>query len=136
MCVKNHKKRINIILERLTNNRKEVIPVNSYSVLCPGSSRVQVAIRNMTCKEIKLKPKTSIARMSAANSVPNMFAPKSDRKDKNDSSNLIQEGNKLKMRPLDEEQQRKLMTKIDLTGIDSWEKADQDLVKQLFTDFG
>ena len=38
------------------------------------------------------------------------------------------------MKPLDEEQQRKVMTKIDLTGIENWEKADQDLVKQLFTD--
>ena len=42
------------------NNRKEVIPVNSYSVLHPGSSRVQVA------------------KMSAANSVPNMLAPELD----------------------------------------------------------
>ena len=57
------------------NNRKQVIPVNSYSVLHPGSPRVHVAIRNMTCKEIKLKPKTLIAKMSAANSVPNMLAP-------------------------------------------------------------
>lgn len=40
------------------------------------------------------------------------------------------------MKPLDEEQQMKLMTKIDLTSIENWEKADQDLVKQLFIDFG
>ena len=40
------------------------------------------------------------------------------------------------MKPLDEEQQKKLITKIDLSGIENWEKADQDLVKQLFTDFG
>ena len=40
------------------------------------------------------------------------------------------------MRPLNEEQQAKLMAKLDLTGIDNWEKADQDLVKQLFKDFG
>ena len=94
----------------MTNNRKEVILVNSYSVLHPGSTRVQVAFRNMTCKEIKLKPKTSIAKMSAANSVPNMLAPKSDGKDKNyNSGNLIQDGNMLKMRPLDEEQQQKVV---------------------------
>ena len=59
-CMENHRKRINVVLERLMNNRKEVIPVNSYSVLHPGSSRVQVA------------------KMSAANSVPNMLAPELD----------------------------------------------------------
>ena len=60
------------------DNRKEVVPVNSYLVLHPGSSRVQVAIRNMTCKELKLKLKISVAKMRAANSVPNMLAPKLD----------------------------------------------------------
>ena len=39
-------------------------------------------------------------------SVPNMLAPELDfKKSGNDSGNLMQEGNKLKMKPLDEEQQ-------------------------------
>ena len=62
MSCKNHRKRINIILERLTNNRNEVVPVNSYSVLHPGSIRIQIAIRNMTCKELKLKPKHQLLK--------------------------------------------------------------------------
>ena len=40
------------------------------------------------------------------------------------------------MKPLSEEQEKKLMAKIDFTGIENWEKSDQDLVKQLFIDFG
>ena len=119
MSCENHRKRVNIILERLTNKRNEVVPVNTYSVLDPGSSRVQIAIRNMTCKELKLKPKTLIAKMSAANSVPNMLALKLAKENESDSNNLIQEGERLKMKPLDEEQQKKLMTKIDFTGIEN-----------------
>ena len=40
------------------------------------------------------------------------------------------------MERLNEEQQAKLMTKLHLTGIENWTKEDQDLVKQLFKDFG
>ena len=40
------------------------------------------------------------------------------------------------MKPLDEKQQAKLMTKPDLSGIENWSRKDQELVKQLFKDFG
>ena len=88
--VKNHRKRINVILEILMKNGNEVVPVNSYSVLHPGSTRVQIAIRNMMSKELKLKLKTLIAKMSAANTVPNMLALKLAKKSESNSDNLIQ----------------------------------------------
>ena len=76
--------------------------------------------------------------MCAANIVPNMIAPKLKKEAKYDENkpNLVQDGDQLKMKPLNEEQQAKLMTKLDLTGIENWTKEDQDLVKQLFKDFG
>ena len=54
--INDHKKRINIMLERTkTSSRKEVVLVNSYSVLHPGSSRIQVAVRILTCKNVKIR---------------------------------------------------------------------------------
>ena len=88
-------------------------------------------------KNMKLKSKSTIAQMCVANIVPNMIAPKLKKNEKFDNKqNLIREGKNLKMEPLSEEQQSKLMTKLDLTGIENWSKEDQELVKELFKDFG
>lgn len=76
--------------------------------------------------------------MCAANVVPSMLTPKLKEKSssKLEEPKLIGEGDRIKMECLDEEQQAKLMTKLDLSGIENWSEKDQSLVKQLFKDFG
>ena len=50
--------------------------VTSYTCLKPGSSHVAVGLCNLTGKNIILKPNMIIAKISAANVVPHMLAPK------------------------------------------------------------
>ena len=118
---KQHRKRVNVMLERVEGSMgDEVVPANSYSVLHPGSSRAKVVLRNMTPKEITLKPKTCIARMAAANVVPHMLAPKivKNSENKDQEEHVIKENDEVKMTPLSQEQQKKLLSKLDLTGIE------------------
>ena len=70
-----HFKRVNVIVESdPKKNYDAVIPINGYTVLKPGSSRVSVGIRNISCKSITIPTKTIIAKVAAANVVPHSYA--------------------------------------------------------------
>ena len=44
-------------------------------MLKPGSSRVSVGIRNISCKSITIPTKTIIGKVTTANVVPHSYAP-------------------------------------------------------------
>ena len=47
--IRGHYKRVLIIMEKLNANTDSVVePVNRYSVLHPGSDRVQIVLRNLS----------------------------------------------------------------------------------------
>ena len=52
-----------------------VKPICTYSELKPGSSRVAIGLRNFSCRSVTLRPKTVVAKVSAANIVPFSVAP-------------------------------------------------------------
>ena len=44
-----HRKRVNVMIDRVEGSLgDDVVPVNSYSILYPGSTRAKMALRNMT----------------------------------------------------------------------------------------
>ena len=53
-----------------------VVAVPSYAYLKPGSSRVNMSLRNLTSKSIVVKVKSIVAQLAAANAVPSMLASK------------------------------------------------------------
>ena len=115
-----------------------VVPANSYSILYPGSIRAKVALRNMTPKEIVLKAKICVAEMVAANVVLYMLAPKivKGSEDKAQAEPVVNEGREVKLTPLSPEQQKKLNSKLDMTGIEEWSQEDQKAVDELFKEYG
>ena len=71
-----HFKRVNVIVE--SNPKKDysgAIPINGYTVLKPGSSRVSMGIRNISCQSVTIPVKTVVAKIAAANVVPHSYAP-------------------------------------------------------------
>ena len=57
-----HYKRVNVIVESDPKiNYEASIPINGYTVLKLGSSRVSVGIRNISCKNITIPAKKIIA---------------------------------------------------------------------------
>ena len=88
-------------------------PVATYTVLKPGSTRVQFGLQNLLARSITLKSKTTVAKFSAANAVPDMLAP--------DPESVAQSSEKKDKLPrLNDEKQKELDGKIDLTGISHW----------------
>ena len=110
-----------MILDRVEGSLgDDVVPANSYSILYPGFTRAKVALRNMTPKEIVLEAKTCVAKMATANVVLHMLVPKiikgSD--DKAQAEPVVNKGEEVKLTWLSPEQQKKLNSKLDLTGIE------------------
>ena len=133
-----HRKRVNVMIERVEGSLgDDVVPANSYSILYPGSVRAKVALRNMTPKEIVLKAKTCVARMAAANVVLHMLAPKivKGSEDKAQAEPVVKEDGEVKLTPLPPEQQKKLISKLDLTGIEDWNQEDKKAVDELFKEY-
>ena len=70
-----HFKRVNVIVESDPKiDYKTAIPINEYTVLKPGYSRVLVGIRNISCKSIMIPAKTIITEVATANVVPHSYA--------------------------------------------------------------
>ena len=120
---KQHRKIVDVMLERMEGSLgDDIVPANGYSILYPGSSRAKVALKNMTPKEITLKAKTCVAKMAAANVVPHMLAPKivKNSEDRDPMEYIIEENGRVKMIPLSTEQQKRLNSKLHLTGTEGW----------------
>ena len=65
-----HFKRENVIVESDPKiNYETAILINGYTVLKPGSPRVSVGIRNISCKSITLPAKATIAKVAVVNVV-------------------------------------------------------------------
>ena len=78
-----HFKRVNVIVESdLDKNYEAAIPIHWYTMLKPGSSRVSVGIRNLSCKKITVPTKLIIAKVAAAHMVPHSYAPYVDNNEK------------------------------------------------------
>ena len=76
--------------------------------------------------------------MAAENVVPHMLAPKiiKGSEDKAQAEPVVSEGGEVKLMMLPPEQQKKLISKLDLTGIENWSQEDKKTVDELFKEYG
>ena len=72
--VKGHNKKVNLIVEPMKNRpNQSVVVVPSFTALKPGSSKVNMNVRNLTSRKITVKAKSIVAGVAAANMVPPML---------------------------------------------------------------
>ena len=125
-----------------------------YSELRPGSSRVSVGLRNLSCESVTIRSKMVVAKVSVANMVPFSVAPNLVGKEKEELREHYEEQIDLQaiqdMENQDDSQASKseirleplslrkklLFEKADLTGISKWDPADQKVVRELFREYG
>ena len=71
-----HFKGVHVMMEASEKfNHDAVKTICTYSMLKPGSSRVYIGLRNLSCKSVTIKSKTVVATVAAANLVSFSFAP-------------------------------------------------------------
>ena len=121
--VKVNDKRVNIIVEPKNNGYKPLmVAVPSYACLKPGSSKINMSLRNLTSKSIMIKVKSIVFQLAAANVVPCMLASKNpheseENEDKRTGSPDVNSKEQIKAK-LTKEQLEKLFAKLDLSGIE------------------
>ena len=132
--VKGHNKKVYLIVEPMKNKpNSSVVPVLGYPVLKPGSSKVNMNIRNPTSRKIAVKTMLIVVRVAAANVVPSMLAQRNSKKIENMLDKRIESPNlnykretKIK---LTKNQLEKNIQKLDLSGIKDWSEEDKMEVK-------
>ena len=143
-----HFKWINVIVESDPKiNYEAVIPINGYTVLKPGSSRVSVGIRNISCKSITIPAKTIIARVATANVVPHSYALNVENNEQlqqmfethtGQESFNIKEATSQKapvVPSLAQEREKLLFGKIDLEGTKDWNDDLKHQTRELFKEY-
>ena len=85
--VKGHDKRVIIVVEPKNNGYSpSVVAMPSYANLKPGSSNVNMNLRNLTSRSIMVKTKSMVkaksivAQVAATNIVPSMLTSKNQRR--------------------------------------------------------
>ena len=75
--MKGNDKRVNIIVEQKNNGyNPSVVAVPIYAYLKPGSSKVNMSLRNLTSRSIMVKAKSIVTQLAAGNVVPSILASK------------------------------------------------------------
>ena len=136
---KGNSKKINVFTEPLEKMVLEedsawmIVP--SYSECKNGSSRVGVAVKNVSQKVVVIAKGQHIAQVSAANQVPNMLAPKYVvTKSDEGKKNVMDRAFPTKSRR-DPERITKLWEQLDITGSDSWTENQKIEIKQVFEEY-
>ena len=140
-------KRVNVIVEP-TGEEDGEYTIPSYSFLKSNSKRVTIGLRNMSCQSVVLHKGTVVARLSPANVVSEMLAPKLEpvklascqlelSKDQADSSCKLElESELIQISKMDEVTQNwidKFFTKLDLLGCENWMESQQQAVRDCIT---
>ena len=113
--------------------------------LKPGSSRVSVGIRNLSCRKITVPAKTPIAKIAAANIVPHSYVPNVDNNEQlqkefenyqlqHDETVLEETTPETVLTPptLTPERESLLFSKINLDGAKEWSEELKATMKDLF----
>ena len=139
---------MNIIVESdPERNYSGAIPINGYTVLKPGSSRVSIGIRNISCQSVTIPAKTAIAKIAAANVVPHSYAPnvksneqlqrlsKLNSKEIPSDNKGTEPGVPLETPLLTPEREQLLLSKIDLGSIKGWTDDLKSRTQELFKEY-
>ena len=102
---------------------KDIVVVNQLQILKSGLDRISIALRNLTSRTLKLKKGMNVAHVEASQVVPSLEESLGEKEiwGNSQSETLAKEKN---------ERMSKILEQLDLTGIESWMKQQQSLVKK------
>ena len=133
-----HFKRVHVVVEPdLLLPYDSILLIHGYTMLRPGSSRVSVGLRNISCQKITIQAKSVIAKVTATNVVPHSLAPNIDQEQLkgNPEQKGLGTNNRVEIPPLTPEKEKLLFNKIDLSGTNSWDPEYIKQTRELFKDY-
>ena len=129
---------MNVVVDNLPEKQccKDITIVQQIQTLTPGSNKIPVVLRNLSCRTLKVRKGMKIAYVEASNIVPTMVNQRL-------SENVLEKeaGNALKSTLLEnipnvkEERIRKILESMSLQGIESWREQQQQSAKSLIREY-
>ena len=121
--------RINLVTEPLQEDQEVGgsvwVTIPAYAECKSGSSRVGVAVRNISKAVVVIAKGQQIARVTAANQVPNMLAPKYVEGDVGSEQKEV----------VRQERVQKLREQLDFSGAQSWTQNQKSKIQETLEDF-
>ena len=119
----NHYKCVNVVVGDLPEDQccKDIVIAQQIQVLKPGSNKIAVMIRNLSCRTLKLKRGTEIAHVEASNIGPLMVGSwMPENVPVEDAGNALK-NILLKNLPKEKKDRvQKIFKSLNLKGIESW----------------
>ena len=127
-----------MVIDNLPKNQycKDITVAQQIQTLKPGSNKIPVVLRNLSCRTLKVRKGMKIAHVEASNIVPTMVnqgLPKNvlEKEAGNaPKSTLLENGPNAK-----EERIGKILESLSLQGIESWSEEQQQSAKSLIREY-
>ena len=134
----NHYKCVNMAVNNLPKKQccKDITVAQQIQTLKPGSNKVPVVVRNLSCRALKVRKGMITAHVAASNIVPTMV-------NQGLPENMLKKeaGNALKSTLLEnvpkakEERTETILESLSLQGIESWSEQQQQSAKSLIREY-
>ena len=130
----NHYKYVNVVVDNLPENQhcKDIAVAQQIQVLKPGSNKIPLVFRNLSCRTLKLKKGMKVAHVEASSIVSSMVSSRM-------SKNILKKeaGNAPKSTLLENilKQKKKgdqnFLESLNLQSIDAWNEQQQQSARAL-----
>ena len=134
----NHYKCVNVVVDNLCKKQccEDIIVAQEIQTLKPGSNKIPVVLRNLSCRTLKVRKGMKIAHVEASNIVPTMV---NQRMLKNalekEAVNTLKSTLLENVPEAKEKRIEKILESLSLQGIESWSEQQQQSAKSLIREY-
>ena len=134
----NNYKHVNAVVDNLSGDQhcKDIAVVKQIQVLKPGSNKIPLVLRNLSCRTLKLKKGTKLSHVEASSIVPAMVNSRMPEnileKDARNApkSTLLENVPEAK-----EERIKEILESLNLQSIQSWNEQQQQSARALIMEY-
>ena len=112
-----HSKCLSVVVKPVAVYSEHIAMARLYGVLKPGKGKIDVCHRNHSEKQVTLPKQTAVGEIAAVNIIPALLVPKLTGHGLGEKEAPAKKG--------ETENQKELLDKIDLTGLEEWSGNEQ-----------
>ena len=129
---------MNVAVDNLPEKQccRDITTVQQIQTLKPGSNKILVVLRNLSCRALKVRKGMKIAHVEANNIVPTIVKQRLSKSMLKKEAGNAQKSTLLKNVPEAKENRiKKILGILDLQGIESWNGQQQQSARSLIREY-
>ena len=134
----NHYKHVNVVVDYLPENQhcKDIAIAQQIQVLKPGSNKIPVVLRNLSCRTLKLKKGMKLPHVEASRIVSLVVNSRMSENILEKDAGNAPKSNLLKNVPeAKEERIKEILESLNLQSIESWNEQQQQSARALIMEY-